>query len=843
VSNPPQKELWSGEVNERIQKAIAKQFEKRRVVFWCDPDGDLRAEFEAVDIADAIKVTVENNEFTLKWRLLREEPNTKFLVYRSGEPPADIDNWLLDVELASGQFRTDQASLWLAELELGHEFAGVVREHMEFFGAKKRRDALRKLIDSDDTPSSLRLKMAAVSVGADARVDSILEHLLDELAQEKSDGVGALDRSGLTAFVWEQARKAYGYTAAKPTVLDFVIELFKSCYAMATGGRGVLDSESLVFLKRWKDSLRHKEAFEQLSKRCEKHLGIEDDLNGRDFRSLLEVDFFELIDRKILSDLAAEVRGSTITAGECAQHVRERRVGHWYGEYADAYEALAKAAKFNETLARAKVAVESFEQGVRVYTESLYKVDQLYRQFYYHYRESRSETLLKDLAESIDSHYVNRFLRPLGDAWQEQVDKLDEWRPPMAIRQNEFFARSVGAFQSKGNKVCVVISDALRYEIGAQLAGLIRQEDRYDAKLSHLVTKLPSYTQLGMAALLPHESLQIRSDDSGGVLVDGSSSQGLEARRAILDARLPGKTTALKVDQLFNLKADEARALTRDHEVIYIYQNRIDSVGHSLDTEQKVFQATQDAIDELLLVVKKLFNANASSVLVTADHGFLYQHSVEESDYTTAEPGGEVLFSDRRFLIGRNMSEVDGVKKFTSAQLGLTGDAEVVVPKSINRFRKQGSATRFTHGGCTLQEVVIPLVDVKKRRTSDQKLVEIDQIPTTSNVISTGQLAVAFHQTTPVTEKVRPRVLRIGLYAPDGKALSDLQELVFDLASENPREREIRLKLVLSKEADSYNGQQVTLRLDAQVAGTSHYETYKTTPYTLRRSFTSDFDF
>ena len=44
----------------------------------------------------------------------------------------------------------------------------------------------------------------------------------------------------------------------------------------------------------------------------------------------------------------------------------------------------------------------------------------------------------------------------------------------------------------------------MRYEIGDELLSLIRQEDRYSAELEPALSMLPSYTQLGMAALLPN---------------------------------------------------------------------------------------------------------------------------------------------------------------------------------------------------------------------------------------------------------------------------------------------------------------------------------------------------
>lgn len=41
------------------------------------------------------------------------------------------------------------------------------------------------------------------------------------------------------------------------------------------------------------------------------------------------------------------------------------------------------------------------------------------------------------------------------------------------------------------------------------------------------------------------------------------------------------------------------------------------------------------------------------------------------------------------------------------------------IPKSINRLRLKGSGSRFVHGGATLQEVVIPVISINKKRQSD----------------------------------------------------------------------------------------------------------------------------
>ena len=110
-------------------------------------------------------------------------------------------------------------------------------------------------------------------------------------------------------------------------------------------------------------------------------------------------------------------------------------------------------------------------------------------------------------------------------------------------------------------------------------------------------------------------------------------------------------------------------------------------------------------------------------------------------------------------------------------------------------------------------------------------------------MISAGQVAVVLYQAEPVTEKHHGRTLRGGIYSLSGELISDSHDMSFDLTSPNPREREMPIRFVLSRKADEFNGQQVVLRLEELVEGTSHFREYKSLRYTIRRSFTSDFDF
>ena len=829
----------------RIAQALTKLFERHRIIFWYDAKKELRSEFEALELPDIEKLELANNEFGVKYRLLREAPEQKFLLYREGSQPEYLDNWLLDVQLAQGEFRTDQVGLWLSELELSLEFADVVQAHEEFFKAVKRKDSLKRLLKPDDTPGMVRLKMLGVCAGAEPRLDTVLESLLAEFSEDRDDKFKLIARCGMDTFLWEQMNRTYGYQSNTPGIRDFAIELFKSCYAMGTEGQVLLSSDSLVFLRRWKDSRQYEASFESLSDECADLLGIEQDLNNRDFRTLIDLDYFWLIDQKIISELVRQVVDRTVSTGDVALWVRQRRQGHWYQGYRHLYEAVDYAAQFVHMLDEATLEMESMADGIERYSGSWFRLDQLYRKYNYHVRGSGQSSLMGPLTEQIENLYSNNYLLKLNDRWQVYVDAAKRWYVPSVLLQKEFFNRCVQPFLNKDKKVYVIISDALRYEIGDELLSLIRQEDRFDASLEPALSMLPSYTQLGMAALLPNKALGLADNDTGAVDVDGQSSQGTANRIKILDQAIKQRATALRAEELMSLNKDDCRALVRDHDVVYIYHNLIDKTGDSRDSEERVFDAVEDTLQELVKVIKKLASANASNLLLTSDHGFIYQNRVlEESDFSSATvEGKQILFRNRRFVLGKGLKQVPELRAFKSEELGLAGSMEVHIPKSINRLRVKGAGSRFVHGGASLQEVVIPVVRINKKRKSDISSVEVDILRGGTSVITSGQLALVFYQTEPSTEKVQPRILRAGLYTQDGELISDSHDLVFDLVSDNPRERELQVRFVLIRKADEANGQEVIFRLDEKVPGTSHYKEYKTLTYVMRRSFTSDFDF
>lgn len=142
----------------------------------------------------------------------------------------------------------------------------------------------------------------------------------------------------------------------------------------------------------------------------------------------------------------------------------------------------------------------------------------------------------------------------------------------------------------------------MRYEIGDELAARIRQIDRFDAKLNKAITGLPSYTQLGMASLLPHKALEIIEKDLT-VNADDAPTAGIDNRNKILQQKAAG-AIALKDTDILNCNSDGLREIAKNNNLIYVFHNKIDEIGHSLSSEEQAFEAAETTIEELIKIMK-----------------------------------------------------------------------------------------------------------------------------------------------------------------------------------------------------------------------------------------------
>lgn len=827
----------------KIQEALAKRFDEHRLIFWYDPKEELTQQYNDLNLDAVEKIHVQGNEFEIKYTVLKEKPETKFLLYFTTEKPNAEDNWLLDLELAHHEFHTDKQAMYLQELGLDYHLKELVAEHLPFFEAKERRQKLKERITQGDNPAIIREKMLSILFNTEYCNLNTFVQIHTAACLKGSDLIDkALERYGLKTFYWENIATTFGYKNDTPSIYDLLLELFSNNWIL--NPNRIKQKESRLLLEQWKDTLQYREVFEHLSRRIEADTVTPSTIETAPLDSLIKDDLFRVVEQKIVHILAEAVLSKSMKHSELILYIKQRENKFWYNEFADFYGAIEQASKMMELVSvHGQTKYTSFTEGVDDYASNLYSIDMAYRKFIWALRKLNHNGVLENLATKVEKVYANEWLLPYNDKWQAVIDSLEDWPTWDLNSQLRFFEVHLRPFLSKKKRVFVIISDALRYENGAELSRRLLSENRFESTIEPMVSSLPSYTQLGMAALLPKKQLAFH-ENSDDIIVDGIPCKGIQGRTKILEQNIGPNATAIKAEDLMEMNTSkEGREFVKKYDVIYIYHNRIDKVGDDKTSESKMCAAVEEELEFLMSVIKKIAGMNGTNIMITSDHGFLYQDQpLKESDYCVSEHQGEVWKSNRRFIIGKDLSGDNTTKAFSAKQLGLKSDAGVLIPKSINRLKVKGAGSRFVHGGATMQEVVIPLIKINKKKRDTTSQVEVDIIKSTDQ-ITTNILPVSFIQNSKASDTILPRTLRAALYSKDGEILSDLFKYNFDSTEGLERQRELKHRFQLTANAgDKYKNQRVHLRIEEPVAGSSKWKLYKEYLYTLNISFMNDFD-
>lgn len=658
--------------------------------------------------------------------------------------------------------------------------------------------------------------------------------------------------------------KVYGYESDTPSVKEFVLRLF--CNELYTQLQAAEADKSWLkhhilktpsgratantLMSSWRDSKKHSKAYETVAHELEHVLELPRQLERYMPAALLECETFEVIEQRIIRGLVQELLTSSDRLDRAAFEatLSRRLIAHWpqsKPEYADIYQAL----RYGELLLHLRQThshgfhFDNAKAMYRAYEQDLYQFDQAYRLFNEcaHRVQSKGADILRALDDEVERIYSNWYLTEAGMAWDALIEKealLEHWQINGVANQYNFYQHQVRERLSNTQmkRVFVIISDALRYEIANELVASINDEKRFQASLESQLGVLPSYTQLGMASLLPRaangEGLAYdKKPGSAVVTLDGVSTQGLENRNKILQ-RVNGMAVSFK--ELMSWTNQQGREAVRDAEVVYIYHDTIDAIGDKAATEERTFQACRDTIDELKNLVGRVINRlNASRLLVTADHGFLFQQQAmtaqDKTELMVSKPDG-AREAKKRYIVGENLPVADacwrGLLKNTA---GGSSETQFMLPKGIQRFHFVGGA-KFVHGGAALQEICVPVIEV--RELDKKQAVKHQRKPVDVMVVAAQQLklvnnidTVRFMQADAVSEKLSARQLNVFIRDPDGNVVSGIETVNFDSTSSKIEERnkEVMIKL---KGASFDRNKIYTLVLQNDDTAKTEYNTY-----------------
>lgn len=775
--------------------------ETRKLVFWYDDKAEFAEDMETVELQNAkIYYLQPDNQFYTKYFLERVDKTTNYLIYAPFPKPDVRDNHLEDTMLYSRRFFADRASLLSVDLGIEEKYKPVIEKHIKFFANKERTQRFYDLeIENFNEENILVGLLSAVCKARTCYFEEVVRIVLTDGELVDNAFLQEFEKYDLLSAFWQLCEQHFGYTDTKPSLERLLVTLFVTYtgrYVQAelpAAWRSFVSYKSgniIAFLDSLMNSVLYRDKYDALSAHVAKGLNVLSTFAGMRVDDLVECDTFLAVDqvlvkwlisRLVSEDIGAIVNGFTIPE-LCEKRAKMhfgRKTGKTYQMLSSAY-SMVKKADYH--------AADGLKPIIDRYLAADYNMDQQYRKFYYYYDQLESTESFEPLRELVENIYTNEYLACLLPAWNAGIQQ-DAAFSAIPL-QREFYNANL---RYTKERTVVIISDAMRYEVGQELFARMQDDPKCTAKLSVQLSVLPSYTRLGMAALLPHKTLEMTDDFQ--VLADGILCDNLAGRQQVLQSYNPD-SVCVQFDDIKNLKVAELRDVLTKRQIIYVYHNQIDARGDKANTEDEVFNACEEAVQEIMDLIHRIsVSGNTYHFIVTADHGFIYKRDkLTESDKISGK-SAEKAFVNRRFIVSKAALEDDGIDHMSMGRVLGNEDSKVVsYPVSSNVFKVAGGGANYVHGGSSPQEMLVPVLEFKMERghmeTKNAEIALVSIVHKITNLIT----SMDFIQSDAVSDTVKAAKYRIFFLSEDNEKISNENSYVADSREENAQKRIFRMR-------------------------------------------------
>ena len=770
--------------------------QKRHIIFWYDSKKEFKDLIDELNLTDVkiIKLTksvdkkgeaIYTNIFKTKYTLEVIDTESNYLIYSEYPRAIDSENYLLDIEKYSEFFEADKSAMIVEELKLdrtNYRFGEIIREYSSFFANKERREKLIKLIENPESLDEEKFKLSILTTISGAKTVDILEILKNIILNRNK--LEDIEKWMNLEFLFSEIKKKFDIEITSfeqflkiLMVTHFYFELGKKPhtnlenYFKGRKNELYIFTDSLLQNKQSSEIIRAE--FYELAK----------DLNIKDRIDELELDYsikgtaFEYFDKVIIKDIIEVFNSEIIDYDKYKKYIEIRLDNSlWREEYQHFYNVLLAVNDFFRI--KDSLIIEDREELREIfkdYTKNYFLIDKLYRDFYYSYdkiKNSELAPLFDTLKSKIDKFYEIDYLEKLLALWSSKVYEREK-----LPQQRDFYKDNI---VKADVRTVVIISDALRYEVGYEISQKLRKEANVkEIKIEAMLTDLPSRTFLGMANLLPFKKERDIDLVSAKVLIDGIDSQGTENREKILKASCE-ESSAISFDNFDKMNRAKQEEFIKGKKVIYIYHDSIDAIGDKGKTENNTFNACKDAVENIVSLSKLLSSLGVVNIYITSDHGFLYEKKeVEEYNKIELKNTKYKSIGKRYAIYGKEVEEKGCVTLTLDSLYG-------VFPEKNQRIKASGSGLQFVHGGASPQEMIIPLINYKsgansKKISKVQVRIRESVAKITSNLT---KFSIYQIEAVSIKDKFIERDVSVALYDGDVR-VSDEKKLKLNSIEEN----------------------------------------------------------
>lgn len=786
----------------------------RKLVFWYDDKAEFAEDIESVELENAKVYQLKpDNQFATKRFLEREDTTTNYLIYAPFPKPDVRENHLEDTLLYSKRFFADRASLLSVDLGIEEKYKPIIEKHIKFFASKERTQRFYDLeIENFNEENILVGLLSAVCKTRTCSFEEVLRVMITEGSLEDNKFLAEMEKYDLLPSFWKLCEQQFGYTDAKPTLEKLIVSMFVTSTArqlgceVPAGWKGFVSYKSgniIAFLDNLMNSVLYSGRFDELSKHVSDGLNTMSAFAGMQPEKLIDVETFisadQILVKWLVDRLAAEDTGAMLYRVTIPELCEKRMKMHFGKRTKKTYQLLLSA--YHLIIAANYSCPDGFKNVIKQYLAKDYQIDQEYRKFYYSFDQIEDTGAFEGLRTLIENIYTNEYLGKIMPKWNEGIQETGALQE-MPLQRN-FYNRYL---RNAKERTVVIISDAMRYEVGQELFKRMLDDPKCTAKMEAQLSVLPSYTRLGMAALLPHKSMTMTDDFR--VLVDDVLCNDLSGRQTVLQKH-QANGVCVQFDDIKGLKKNDLRDIFTGMQVVYVYHNQIDARGDKPTTEDEVFVACQEAIAEIMDLIRKIStNANTYRFIITSDHGFIYKRDkLSESDKIGAI-NDKKAFINRRFIVAQEAVVDEGVQ---SLSMGLILDnddtKQVSFPVSSNVFKVAGGGQNFVHGGSSPQEMLVPVLDIKMERghmeTRPAQIALVSIVQKITNLITT----MDFIQTDAVSDTVKKTTYKMYFVSEDNEKISNENIYIADSRDADPQKRIFRMRFTFKNKKYDKNKQ------------------------------------
>ncbi|MEG0963648.1 MAG: BREX-1 system phosphatase PglZ type A, partial [Lachnospiraceae bacterium] len=206
---------------------------------------------------------------------------------------------------------------------------------------------------------------------------------------------------------------------------------------------------------------------------------------------------------------------------------------------------------------------------------------------------------------------------------------------------------------------------------------------------------------------------------------------------------------------------------------------------------------------------------SATKYIITADHGFLYKRDRLQEFDKVSYPKDICTYSNKRFLFTTENLNEQGIVSRAMTYLNKMNNLFVTTPIGTDIFKVAGGGQNYVHGGSSLQEMLVPVVEVKTAK-GKMETDFVDVILTTvSRKVTNLTSYFDFIQTEKMTDIMKGRSIVAYFATEDGEKISYEVPIMATSQSDAPEKRIYHEKFTLKSRKYQRNDKYYMILADA----------------------------